>query len=174
MAKAKKKPLKKRAPRFLDLADAHGDLDELFEEHRHALLGFEFKAAHDAIEAFWRVLRAHIRVEDEIVLPAYTQRVGHVEGGSPELFLNEHRQMERWVQEFRRDVKRLAQSARTPKRADVLALLDREATFKNLLQHHDERERSFLYPLLDKATTSEERTQAFEAIRRIEIRRKDA
>jgi hypothetical protein len=167
----KRPPKKKRAFRFSDLTDVHVELDALFAEHREALLGGGLKTALELLEPFWKILRAHIRVEEVLLLPAYTQRVGRVEGGTAELFLAEHRKMERFVQEFRRTIKRLASRRGPPKRRDILALLDREALLLSLMEHHAERENTFLYALLDKATTPAERAQAAEAIRRIEVRR---
>jgi hypothetical protein len=39
----------------------------------------------------------------------------------------------------------------------VIALFDEEAAYKNLLLHHDMRERNLLFPTLDRVTDETER-----------------
>jgi hypothetical protein len=41
----------------------------------------------------------------------------------------------------------------------ILWLLDRQATFKNLMEHHDLREANILYPALDRVTSEAERRE---------------
>jgi len=41
----------------------------------------------------------------------------------------------------------------------ILRLLDRQATFKNLMEHHDQRETNILYPALDRVTPETERRE---------------
>jgi hypothetical protein len=41
----------------------------------------------------------------------------------------------------------------------ILWLLDRQATFKNLMEHHDLRETNILYPALDRVTSEAERRE---------------
>lgn len=70
-------------------------------------------------------------------------------GGDPDapvkLFLGEHENLRRFVDEF---VQRTAALCQQPDDRLLLELLDRQATFKNLVLHHDLRERNVLYPFL--------------------------
>jgi hemerythrin-like domain-containing protein len=133
------------------LLDKHDEMRSTLRNHQRALLALDLRAARAHFRALDRMIRAHIRLEDTRLLPIYRRRAGRVEGGSPDLFLAEHRRIERFLSEIRARMARLKLTADT-----ALDLLDFEWLFKQLLDHHDRRERSFLYPILERVMTSYE------------------
>jgi hypothetical protein len=104
-------------------------------------------------------LEIHILDEEELLLPIYTSRVDAPQGGSPEIFFNEHRKIREYVQLFKAEFANLF--AATDLDRAIIFLLDSETTFKRLMVHHDRREEKFLYPLLDEVTTDSERGEIF-------------
>lgn len=138
------------------LLETHARVLAAFALHQEALLDLDFPAALRHLEAHAATLRAHIREEDGTLLPVYATRAGRVPGGAPEQFLAEHRHIEELVAGLRQDVAALRLD-QPGLRARVIAIFDREALYKHLLEHHDRRERSVLYPVLDGVTSPEER-----------------
>ena len=57
---------------------------------------------------------------------------------------------------YRQTLSSLAQSPDSRKRG-ILWLLDGKATFKNLMEHHDQRKTNIFYPALDRVTSKAER-----------------
>jgi hemerythrin-like domain-containing protein len=142
---------------FLSLLDVHGRLEELFLRHQEALLELEVESAAERLQAFERELRAHMRVEEELLLPVY-RRAGQIPGGPVEFFTGEHRKMLEFLARFNTALDQLKERPADLTRR-VLKLFDEQATFKNLFLHHDLRERNILFPALDRVTTEEERRE---------------
>lgn len=133
----------------------HTKLDELFLEHQRALLRLDTTSALMALERYEDELLAHIRDEEELMLPVYRERVSPPLGGTPEIFIGEHDKLRQYLTLFKEAVIKLDDAEDLEK--EVLWLLDSQHLFKRLLVHHDTRERKMLYPLLDEVTTEEER-----------------
>jgi hemerythrin-like domain-containing protein len=143
--------------RFEDLTGLHRELGEMFFEHQRALLDFDFHRALDRLAEYERALLAHMADEEERMLPLYAERVEPERGGASEFFFLEHRKMRRLLAHFRSELPKLS-GLPDPRRA-LLKLLDQEATYKHLVEHHDTREEKFLYPSLDRVTTEAERRE---------------
>ncbi len=136
----------------------HDELAELFHRHQVALLDRDAKAAAAGLAAFRSALEAHIDAEEQLVLPVFAARGGAQTDSPPEFFRREHDKLRSDAGELVAATAALA--ARPDDRVDdraLLALLDREAAFKNLMLHHDLRERNVLYPRVAEWTTPEER-----------------
>jgi hypothetical protein len=144
---------------FNDLLVLHQQLDELFLEHQRALLRLDLAQAASLLESYERDLLAHMRDEEQLMLSLYRERVCPPAGGAAEIFLGEHEKLRQYLVLFRAELVKLA-TANDLERG-VLFLLDSQHLFKRLLVHHDSRERKMLYPLLDQATTPEERGKLF-------------
>jgi hemerythrin-like domain-containing protein len=144
-------------PSFLQLLETHGQLDALFLSHQEALLSLDIDGATALLQEFEKGLRAHIRAEEELLLPVY-RRAGPIPGGAPELFTTEHRKMLEYVEGFKETLRQLQNSSPTLKR-EIIALLDDQAQFKHLVEHHDLREHNILYPALDRVTDEGERRE---------------
>lgn len=123
----------------------HDDLAQAFFSHQTALLDRDFARAATQLARYREQLFAHAQDEEQFVLPRYRE-LGGDHGDAPvRLFLGEHDKMRTFVDEFTTRVDALRA---TPDDAKLLELLDRQATFKNLVLHHDLRERNVLYPFL--------------------------
>jgi hemerythrin-like domain-containing protein len=83
--------------------------------------------------------------EEGLVLPRYLQAGGDETDAPVRLFLGEHQKMREFVADCERRVQKLAED---PDDRLLLELFDREATYKNLVMHHDLRERNALYPFI--------------------------
>lgn len=144
---------------FSDLLMLHQQLDERFFEHQRALLRLDLKAATAALEAYEAELLAHMRDEEELMIPLYRERAEAPVGGAAEIFLGEHDKLRQYLVLFKEELGKL-QSEEDLERG-VLFLLDSQHIFKRLLVHHDSREKKMLYPLLDQVTTEQERKSLF-------------
>lgn len=145
----------------LALMDVHADLHEKFAVHRDHVVGLEFAKALELLEAFERDLRAHMEVEERFVLPLYSERVGKVRGGDPELFTLEHANILRNLDVAKESLRRLIADPRAGRR-QAHEFLDQEWMVHHLIEHHDLREKNTLYPLLDQALSPEEREALLE------------
>lgn len=144
---------------FNDLLVLHRQLDELFLEHQRSLLRLDLTAASDALEAYEMELLAHMRDEEDLMIPLYRERVQAPVGGSAEIFLGEHEKLRQFLALFKEQLTKLAAAEDLERGA--LFLIDSQHLFKRLLVHHDTRERKMLYPLLDEVTTEQERETLF-------------
>jgi len=144
---------------FSDLLQIHCRLDELFLEHQRALLRLDLATASVALEAYSLELFAHMRDEEELMIPLYRERVEPPVGGTAEIFLGEHDKLRQYLILFKDGLVRV-RNEKDLERA-VIWMLDSQTTFKRLHVHHDTREKKMLYPLLDDVTNQEERKILF-------------
>ena len=149
---------------FTEIPRLHAELEELFFAHQRALLRFDLKTAADKLADYEEALLEHIRVEDELLIPLYSERAEPVRGSAPEFYYGEHRKLLEFIDLFKRKIPLLAEGEERERR--LIKLLDAEATFKHLLEHHHEREEKFLFPALDRAVPEEERAQLLAEVTR--------
>jgi len=147
---------------FNDLLVLHKRLDELFYEHQRALLKLDLDRASKMLETYEAELLAHIRDEEDLMMPLYRDRVKAPLGGAAEIFLGEHDKLRQFLGLFKEELVKL-KTVEDLERG-VLFLIDSQHLFKRLLVHHDSRERKLLYPLLDEVTTEEERDVLFASL----------
>ena len=86
------------------------------------------------------------------------ERAGKIAGGPPEFFIGEHRRMLEFLARFAATLGELKEEIGDPARR-VIRLLDEEAAFKSLCEHHDMREGAIFFPALDRVTDEEERRE---------------
>lgn len=144
---------------FNDLLDVHRELDELLFQHQRALMRIEIDRAEELLAEYARDLLAHIRDEEEVMLPIYSERVKAPVGGAVDIFLAEHEKLRRFLALFAEEIARIRQM--DDQERGVLFLIDSQHLFKRLLVHHDTREKKMMYPLLDQVTTEAEREELF-------------
>jgi hemerythrin-like domain-containing protein len=152
---------------FADVLALHRELEEMFYVHQRALLDFNFRGALERLAEYESALVAHMRDEEELLLPLYAERAEIERGGARDFFLLEHAKMRRHLAHFREQLPVLLELPE-PSRA-LLKLLDQQTTYKHIVEHHDEREEKFLYPALERVTTDGERT---DLLRRLFSRQK--
>ncbi|HLQ37401.1 MAG TPA: hemerythrin domain-containing protein, partial [Planctomycetota bacterium] len=119
-------------------------------------------AAATALAGYREALFEHMRDEEELVLPRYGECGGDATDAPLRLFLGEHAKMREFVTEFGR---RVATLARTADDRALLELFDREATYKNLVLHHDLRECNALYPFLSAHLDEEQQQEILAGLR---------
>ena len=142
----------RRAATAADLAAVraeHAVLGDLLARHQDALVGFDFSNALGELEEFSRRLRRHIRLEEDVLLPAYAALGEPPRGGQPQTFFDEHRKIEERLEEIMTAARWLGVGSAS--RRAVVALIEREARLKAVLGHHEEREDKTLLARLDKA-----------------------
>lgn len=140
---------------FKDVLGLHRELAELFFRHQVSLLDYNFRTAFERLCEYESALLAHMRDEEELLLPLYAERATPERGGRADFFLLEHDKMRRLLAHFREQLPRLYEMPE-PSRA-LIKLLDQETTYKHLVEHHDEREERHLYPALEEVTSDDER-----------------
>lgn len=123
----------------------HEQLDALLFAHQRALLDRDLPRARATLAAYAEALTAHIADEEGHVLPRYRALGGDATDAPTKLFLGEHANLRAFVADC---AQRLAAMAERCDDRALLDVLDRQATLKNLLLHHDLRERNLLYPFL--------------------------
>lgn len=145
---------------FNTVLKVHEHLSELFLQHQEALVKLDVETALDRLEVYRKELSAHMYVEEHLLLPVY-ERAGVIPGGPPEFFIGEHERMSRFLDRFGNAIEELRYD-RTDLLRKVIAVLDEEAAYKSLVEHHDQRERNLFFPALDRVTTEAERSELIE------------
>ena len=144
---------------FGDLLELHEELDALFFEHQRAWMRLDLNRAESLLHEYGAELLAHIRDEEELMIPLYRQRAAAPIGAAAEIFLSEHEKLRQFIILFKEEIPKIRKMDDVERGA--LFLLDSQHLFKRLLVHHDTREKKMLYPLLDEVTTESERKQVF-------------
>ena len=142
---------------FAKLLKIHECLNELFLLHQESLLRLDLESAAERLRIYERELRAHMRVEEDLLMPVY-ERAGKIAGGPPEFFVGEHRRMLEFLARFAATLDELKEESGDLARR-VIRLFDEEAMFKSLCEHHDMRERNIFFPALDRVTDEAERRE---------------
>jgi hemerythrin-like domain-containing protein len=150
---------------FLTLLELHHDLDRLLATHQASFIKGNPTDAVARWHSFAAMLTEHAQDEEDHLLPVYAARVSIPAGGTVELFLAEHTKIRAFLKEIGERIDALPDSGR-PEASEVIAIIEREYELKRLLEHHDMREKNFLYPLLDGCTTPEERHELLSQVRR--------
>jgi len=155
----------------MDLAPIEAEHERIaadFSAHQQALVRAvgEASAAADARAAWDRFetrLRMHIRFEDERLIPLFAARVQPPPlGCSEELLLAEHRKLERLLDSCSVTAREhLEQRATDP--AALLALIEQQRMIREVLEHHDQRERAAFFPALDEVLQPDEKTALLQA-----------
>ncbi|MBL8723898.1 MAG: hemerythrin domain-containing protein [Planctomycetes bacterium] len=123
----------------------HEQLDHELFVHQQALLDRDYVRAEAALATYAGHLRLHMQDEETLVLPRYAELGGDGTDAPVRLFTGEHDKLRGFLAEF---AERVAALVAAPDDRRLLELFDRQAVFKNLLLHHDLRERRMLYPFL--------------------------
>jgi hemerythrin-like domain-containing protein len=145
-----------------DLERVHLLLDDIFLDHRKALLHFEFEEALTLLEMYESILIRHMQDEELVLLPVYAERAEFSGAGSPKYFFDDHTKMRSYVELFKEKTAGLERELNIDKA--LLQLLDREAFYMRLCSHHDKRETDFLYPILEQILSQDEERELMSQI----------
>jgi hemerythrin-like domain-containing protein len=144
------------------LSGVHDRLGQLLEDHQLALIHGDLEAARRLLARFANGIRAHIRHEEDVLLPVYEARAKVTRVGDPETLRDEHRQIDEALLQIEVHTTELHREGGTWE-GSVLRLLEEQYRFKRLLKHHNDREDRSLYPLLDAACSLDERRNLLRA-----------
>jgi hemerythrin-like domain-containing protein len=151
-----------------DFADQHVDLDTVFRSHQVALMSLDLTRARERLSQFSSMLSGHMGVEEEILIPAFAERVGEMPRLGPDMVREDHKKLLDKLKRVATGLEELV-GRESVTHEDVLDLFDLELSFKRLLHHHDERERAGLFATLDESLSEDElqelwkRVEAFKA-----------
>ncbi len=133
----------------------HARLDRLFLDHQGYILDRDPRRAVQSFERYAAELLEHMRHEEKVLLPLY-RKIGEAPNAPVVFFTGEHKRMREFLRRIRARLHRLEQSDqegrkdRSGRYGRWIALFDLESAYKNLVQHHDQREKSKLYPALGR------------------------
>lgn len=155
----------------MDLAPIEAEHERIaadFRTHQEALVrAIADPRAADQARAAWQRfenrLRAHIAFEDAELIPLFVERVQpQPTGCSRELLDAEHRKLERLLERCSSSAALHLQEARTDP-ASLLRLIENQRGLREVLEHHDQRERAAFFPALAARLSFEEREALLKA-----------
>ena len=120
----------------------HDRLDAVLVETRNALGAGAVEDARRLFGEFRTGLLRHIRMEEEILFPAFDQAAGMGEGGPTAVMRTEHREIQRILQSMGLY---LEGSGITPAGFDAL-----QQSLLAVLGNHNAKEEHIIYPLTDR------------------------
>ena len=149
------------------LLDLHQALEVLLLEHRVALMRSDIHVAMRAFRRFSVWMRRHVQDENELVLPVYAAKPpldGYPRGAAPDIFHAEHDKILEHLSRCERSLDALKRRGLEDDalRVECLGLIDREKIFVDLCEHHDRRERAYLYPHLERILDEREKQELLE------------
>ncbi len=129
------------------LTHDHHRVDGYFAAARQAIASRRWDEARQHLAEFGRALEEHVRIEEEILFPAFEARSEGV-GGPTQTMRMEHREMRRLLETMAAAVQ-----GRDARRARDLA-----QTLLALLQAHDLKEQHALCPMAGEIPAAEQET----------------
>lgn len=141
---------------FQDVLRVHDALRERLFAHQRALLDREIDAAAEALLHYRRELIAHMRDEEELLLPIY-RRGEHPPNAAPDLYVHEHRVMLRRLDVIEARLAAVPAPEHDGFHGALLAVLDEECRYKAFVEHHEGREERWLFPGLDSLASAAEK-----------------
>jgi hemerythrin-like domain-containing protein len=131
----------------------HHHIYDLIVMHQKLLMHGDTQTARDKILELKEYANQHLQAENDYLLPLYEKYISPIPaGGAVEFFIHEHHKINRYLDEFcalmlDSDVSSI----------DLVSLFDRYYKFKHLLDHHHTREDTFLFRLLDRVLSDDEK-----------------
>ena len=136
----------------------------MFLEHQIAIMNGELDNAYSHLRFLLKLIKKHISDEEELLIPVYEKLINpKPPGGAIRFYLREHKQILRILNKFVLNLKEWLTNP--PRQIDIVRQFDSYYKFKELLDHHDSRERLFLYRLLDQKLSPKEKYVILDKIR---------
>lgn len=142
-----------------DLADAHGEIRGLLLGWLEAVVVGDSQEARARFDSFDALLRAHAAMEEEFLLPRFVELGLETLGCSAAILLAEHAKIRRHLDRSRAEQPPAGAPIAPGERVN-LVLGSRD--LRELLEHHDRRERAGFFPALDAALAPSERAALYE------------
>ncbi len=125
---------------------AHRKLADHIQHHLEAVVQGNLEATRQHFQKFLFLLQSHSTAEEEILFPAYSNAGLDEPGCSVELLLKEHVKIRRLVMEAK---ERIFFTGAVLDAASRVAWVEALHMLKEVLAHHDVRERTVFFPKLD-------------------------
>lgn len=135
------------------LADDHDRLDHLFRQFQQTKR-LDFSRAKEFFKEFKFGLQRHVVWEESILFPLFERKTG--QAGPTDVMRAEHRRIGDRLEAIHQKVKR-QDPASDDTEAELLALLDA----------HNQKEETVLYPAIDRLTSDEEKADTFRAMEEV-------
>lgn len=152
-------------PLLLELADTHRVFHSLLEEHLQQVVLGEVESARTTWRKFAALLRAHATAEDTLLIPLFVELGLESTGCTADLLDAEHRKLKR---ELDAGDRRCSEAGSTLDAEARLAWVRASRLLSEVLDHHDQRERSGFLPALDAALDDAQRGRLVTEFRRYE------
>lgn len=124
----------------------HEYLDEFFLIHQEALIAGDIVMADEYLAYFSELMRLHIKIENEYLLPLFERCVPKATAHWPaSLYKHEHNKITQLLDGVEQLMNKLGEPLN---RRDIINLLDKENRFKNVVEHHEQREEMAFIPEL--------------------------
>ena len=121
--------------------------DSLFLEHQLLLMHRKTDAAFATFEQLVQIRKVHLSIMEQCLLPAFVKATKKIpEGAKPLYFEREKKQILKYLNKY---VRKLGNILLNSEKLDIVTLFEDYAWLKDLLDHHDAREKAFLFPALD-------------------------
>lgn len=133
----------------------HGRLAEVFALHQELLLCAQFEAAELSFESFVSFLNLHMEHEERVLFIAHDTLAEH---GEPlrwpaKIYRAEHDKLRAMINRQRQQIKQLlamSEASASELRRQIITVIEYQRVFKNVLEHHEEREEMALLLELDR------------------------
>ncbi len=129
----------------------HLDLREVFAQHQEALLQGHFEEAMTLLHNFNLCHESHAKLEERYLFPLF-DKIKHQSKWDVSLYEKEHEKIDHLFQIISEAMSWLSEQSLSESqlRRNIIALLDKEKTFKGLTEHHEEREEDAMLKELDE------------------------
>ena len=129
----------------------HLDLRELFMRHQEFLLQGQFDDALTSLTHYDVCHQVHARLEERYLFPEFV-KIERQSRWDVSLYEKEHEKIESQFENISEDLNWLGEQQLNDShlRRNIIALLDKEKTFKGLTGHHEEREEDGMLKELDE------------------------
>ena len=118
----------------------HRECDHLFAVAEESVANGKWQKAHSEFDAFRSETERHLKMEEEVLFPAFDAKTG-MEGGPTHVMRSEHQQMRKVIDDM----------AQALGNKDGDAYLGLSETLMVLMQQHNMKEEQMLYRMMDQA-----------------------
>jgi iron-sulfur cluster repair protein YtfE (RIC family) len=123
----------------------HRRCDERWAEVEAAAQAGDVKIVNESWRRFQGEMLQHLRMEEEVMFPAFEQASGMTGGGPTFVMRSEHEQMRGLIE----------QMGTAAAEGDFAELVDLGDTLLMLIQQHNQKEEQMLYPMAAKALAAD-------------------
>jgi uncharacterized protein (DUF2249 family) len=132
----------------------HRRLDALWDDYGRALAAAELEGARARFLEFATGLRRHIRMEEDLLFPAFEKGSGLRESGPTAVMRSEHREIKAHLQAIETALVQASEATEARQR-----LQHHPEALESLLASHGQKEEHVLYPATDRMLAKKERDE---------------